>query len=375
LFERGCQYLGLSFQSSIINYKDHILPAKYHVPKNPSNPFDFDLLGAFTPGEFIQYGFPAGTFADFIIKQKDLYNGKVLFDGNTLRFERKDFTLATPQYTLPNIINTKYTLNTDEFTSNFLASFQTDVTESNTITQYLGTSYQVTIRPNFWNNTDFILMKGLKRVDFAYALGKRKTELTAVERVFDNINQQIDNVVGTVIGLLNDVIYVLNDIIDGINAVVEFFEDLGGLVGFDIEVPNIPQLPSIGYEPLGGLIDDRIGMLLLEKDSFLIDKILRVESDGKLSEQQPSAKEQYNLFYAIDFFTQYKFQDWELIGFNLTDFNNTRNNPRAYLPNGDICDILVNDYNIWDKRATIKTRNNYIYTTNLNYTYAEPTGE
>ena len=81
------------------------------------------------------------------------------------------------------------------------------------------------------------------------------------------------------------------------------------------------------------------------------------------------------MFYIIDFFTQYKFQDWELIGFNLTDFNNTRNNPRAYLPNGDICDILVNDYNIWDKRATIKTRNYYIYTTNLNYIYAEPTGE
>jgi len=74
LFERGCQYLNVSFQSTIINPKDHILPAKYYVPKNPSNPFNFDLLGAFSPGEFVQYGFPNGTFADFIIKMKDLYN-------------------------------------------------------------------------------------------------------------------------------------------------------------------------------------------------------------------------------------------------------------------------------------------------------------
>ncbi len=41
LFIRGCQYLGLSFQSSIIVANDVILPKKYYVPKNPSNPFNF----------------------------------------------------------------------------------------------------------------------------------------------------------------------------------------------------------------------------------------------------------------------------------------------------------------------------------------------
>jgi len=377
LFERGCQQLGLTFQSSIILASDHILPAKYQVPKNTTNPFNLDILGAFTPNEFLQYGFPNGTFADFIIKMKDLYNGKVLFDGTTLRFERKDFSLANPQYTLPNVINTKYTLNASDFTSNFFATFQTDLSEINTITQFQGTSYQVTITPQSFINADLVLTKGLKQVNFAYALGKRKVDLTSVERLFDNIAGLIDGAVQVGVNIVNTVVSVLNDIIDGINNLVDFFEDLGGLVGFDITVPDIPQIPAVNYTPIGSLLDDRIGMLLLEKDSFMVDKILRLEANGKLSPTQPSAKEMYDNFYSIDYFTQYKLQNWDGIPFTLQNFNQIRNNPRAYTPQGQTCDILSAEYNIWNERAeaTIKTRTPFTYTTNLLKKYAEPTGE
>lgn len=377
LFERGCQHLGLSFLSTIINPNDYILPAKYYVPKNPSNPFNLDILGAFQPNEFIQYALPQGTFADFIIKQKDRYNGKVLFDGNVMRFERKDFQLATPSYTLPDIINTKYRLNSSDFKSNLFLNYQTDVSESNTINQYLGTSYQVTIRPNSIVNPEFVLMKGLQQVDFAYALGKRKTELTAVEKVFDEINEAIDGAVGGTINVLNAIINTINDIIDFINSVVEFFENVGDLVGFDFDGPEIPNVPTIEYSPLGDLIDNRIGMLLLEKDSFLVDKVLRLESDGKLSVNQPTAKESYNLFYIIDFFTQYKIQEWNGIPFTLANFNSIRFNPAAFLPDGSQCEIMSAKYNMWNERAEaeIKTRVKYQYTNNLIYTYAEPTGE
>ena len=197
-----------------------------------------------------------------------------------------------PQYTIPSVINTKYQLNTNEFTSNFLCSFQTDLSDSNTITDYLGTNYQVTLRPQNILNNELVLMKGLNQVEFAYALGKRKVELTAVERLFDEINEQIDNIVGGAVDLLNTIIYVINDVIDGINNLVDFFEDLGGLVGFDITIPDIPQIPDVPYSPLGELLDNRIGMLLLEKDSFMVDKILRIEIDGKLTTTQPSARQQ-----------------------------------------------------------------------------------
>ena len=374
LFIRGCQYLGLSFQSSIILANDVILPKKYYVPKNPSNPFNLDLLGAFTPNEFIQYGFPDGTFADFIIKMKDLYNGKVLFNGNQLLFERKDFQIATPQYTIPSVINTKYQLNTDEFTSNFVCTFQTDVSESNTITEYLGTNYQVTLRPINIVNSQFVLMKGLNQVEFAYALGKRKLELTSVERLFDEINEQIDNIIGGAVNLLNTIIDGINAIIDGINNLVDFFEDLGGLVGFNITIPDIPPIPDVPYSPLGELLDNRIGMLLLEKDSFMVDKLLRIETDGKLTTTQPSARQQFDMFYTIDYFTQYKYQDWAGLPFNTNSFNQIRLNPLVF-NNGVVGLIESAQYNIWNKICDIKTKTPYIYTTNLIKTFNEPTGE
>lgn len=375
LFEKGCQYLGLQFDSTIINSNDYILPAKYYVPKNPTNPYDLNILGAFSPGEFVQYGFPQGTFADFIIKQKDVYNGKVLFDGNTMRFERKDFSLATPSYQLPNIINTHYRLNTNEFTSNLYIEFATDLSESNTITQYQGTSYQVTLRPQSIQNNDLVLMKGLRQVSIPYALGKRKTELTAVEKLFDNVAELIDSAVNIGVSIVNAVVNVLNFIIDGINDVVDFFEDLAALVGFNINVPSIPGIRYVNYEGIGNLLDDRIGMLLLQHDSFLTDKLIRLEPDGKLAVNQPTAKELYQLYYVIDYFTQYKLQNWDGIGFTLHNYNEIYLNPRAITPQGQTCEILSCEFNIWDKKANIKTKTPYIYTTNLLKYEQEPTGE
>jgi len=107
IFEKGCQYLGLTFQSTIIPDYEYILPRKYVVPVNPQNLYNYEVLGAFNANEFPQYGFPDGTFADFIIKQKERFNGKVTFDGSILNFERKDYYNGTPSLTLPNIINIK----------------------------------------------------------------------------------------------------------------------------------------------------------------------------------------------------------------------------------------------------------------------------
>ena len=68
-------------------------------------------------------------------------------------------------------------------------------------------------------------MKGLQQVDFAYALGKRKTELTAVEKVFDEINEAIDGAVGGTINVLNVIINTINDIIDFINKRCRVFRE------------------------------------------------------------------------------------------------------------------------------------------------------
>jgi len=121
-------------------------------------------------------------------------------------------------------------------------------------------------------------------------------------------------------------------------------------------------------------LDNRIGMLLLEKDSFMVDKLLRIESDGKLTTTQPTAREQFDLFYTIDYFTQYKYQDWAGLPFNTNSFNQIRLNPLVF--NGAAVGLIESaKYNIWNKICDIKTKTPYIYTTNLIKTTNEPTGE
>lgn len=370
LFEKGCQHLQLTFQSSVIPNDYYIIPKKSVVPVNPQNEFNFGILGAFAPNEFPQFGFPSGTFAQFIIDQKELFNGKIILQGSTLIFERKDFSTSAPQYTIPDIYNPEYTLNTDEFKANFDSSFKWDLLESNTITDWKGTNFQVTVKPINVINQKMVLMRGLQQVNFNYALGKRKAELTPIEKIFDVIGEALDLIILPTVNALNAVIGVINDIIDLINDAINFIETF---VSFDF--PDIPTITPIVYEPLGDVLDNRIGMLLLQADSFSENKLLALGTDGKLKVNQPSAKKHFDNYYSIDYFSQFKKRTFPTAPLTVQNYLSLKNNPNAFNESGDIIKIESVKFNIWNNFAEIKTKEPYIYTNNLNYVFTEPTGE
>ena len=373
LFEKGCQFLNLTFDSSVIPNDWYILPKKYVVPPNPNSSDGLGILGAFTPNEFPQFGYPKESFSEFIIKMKDLFNGKVLMNeslGN-LRFERRDFSTTPATYIMPPVENTTYELNTNEFISNLLIEFNTDVSESNTITQYLGTGYQITQRPINIINPENILMKGLRMVNVQYALGKRKTELTTVENLFDNLLEALDAVLMPFIFAINLAIAVANGLIDIINDFIDF---IGGFVDFDF--PNIPNIIPIEYTGFGLVFDNRIGMLLLEHDYFMQDKLLRLTPDGKLTETQPSAKLLYDNYYNIEILNnQWKLQNFETVPFTTSDYLQVKDNPNAFDINAMPIKLESVIYSPWNKIASVKTRVQYTYSTNIQRIANEPTGE
>jgi hypothetical protein len=376
IFERACQHLGLVFQSSIILEDEYILPKKRQVPVNPQNKFNYGVLGAFSPNEFQQWGYPDGTFAEFIESQKKRYNAKILFDGNTMIFERVDFYIGTPQLSLPNIINDDYTLNSQDFISNMLISYQTDISESNTITDYKGTSYQTIFKPQTVINQNFVLMKGIKKIELNYALGKRKNELTKVEEIVKDILNVIDVLVSGVAFVVNNFISVLNAILDGLNAFIGFLEDAAAFFGFDFDVPEFPEIKPFEPIDLSDIIENRIGMLSLEKDSFQVDKILWLSpADYKLKQPQPTARQVYHEFYDFENFQQYKQKNWDGIPFTLTDYLQVKNNPRAITPDGIVAKLVSLKFNPWDKIANVISKEPYIYTTNLIKTHIETNGE
>jgi hypothetical protein len=373
LFEKGCQFLNLTFDSSVIPNDWYILPKKYVVPKNPNSSDGLGILGAFTPNEFPQFGYPKESFSEFIIKMKDLFNGKVLMNeslGN-LRFERKDFSTIPPSYIMPPVENTSYELNTNEFISNLLIEFNTDVSESNTITQYKGAGYQITQRPINIINPENILMKGLRMVNLQYALGKRKTELTTVENLFDNLLEALDAVLMPFIFAINVAIAVANALIDVINDFIDFVE-----IAVSFDFPNIPNIIPIEYTGFGLVFDNRIGMLLLENDYFMQDKLLRLTPDGKLTETQPSAKLLYDNYYNIEILNnQWKLQNFETVPFTTSDYLAVKDNPNAFDINAMPIKLESVIYSPWNKIASIKTRVQYTYSTNIQRIPNEPTGE
>ena len=373
LFEKGCQFLNLTFDSSVIPNDWYVLPKKYVVPPNPNSSDGLGVLGAFTPNEFPQFGYPKESFSEFIIKMKDLFNGKVLMNeslGN-LRFERRDFSTIVPSYIMPPVENTSYELNTNEFISNLLIEFNTDVSESNTITQYKGAGYQITQRPINVINPENILMKGLRMVNVQYALGKRKTELTTVENIFDNLLEALDAVLVPFIFAINVSIAVANGLIDVINDFIDFVE-----IAVSFDFPNIPNIIPIEYTGFGLVFDNRIGMLLLENDYFMQDKLLRLTPDGKLTETQPSAKLLYDNYYNIEILNnQWKLQNFETVPFTTSDYLAVKDNPNAFDINAMPIKLESVIYSPWNKIASIKTRVQYTYSTNIQRIPNEPTGE
>ena len=374
-------YFNLTYVPSIITDDLFILPKKYVIPKNPQNNYGLNILGAFQPNEFEQFGYPKENVADFIIKLKDAFNAKIVIDptAQTVTICRRDVSLTPPTYQLPPIYNTTYKLNVNDVSSNMLIEFQTDVSEDNTITQYQGTTYQIIQRPT--NNPptqELNMMKGFRQVSVPFALGKRKTELTTVEKIFDDLLDALDVLIHPIVNAINASIPIINDISDIINEFIDFLDTAIGFIGVEVnfDFPNIPHIDLINYSPISQLIDNRIGMLLLEKDSFMIDKMLSLDSSYKLNEQQPTAKYIYDNCYSIEMQNnQFKFKDYDRVPFTSDNYLQVKNNPNGKDENGNNMKIESLTYNPFDKVATMKLKIPYIYADNLILIFNEPSGE
>jgi hypothetical protein len=387
LMNKGCEHLGISFNSTILNL-DYpnlvILPRKFYIENNPTS-IVFDILGAFSPGQISQLGYPQGTFGELIRKLITMFNGKIIFEGTTLRLERKDFNLNTPTFTIPDIYNPNYTLNTDDCVSNYFIEFLIDNLESNTITNYLGTSFQAQIRPTNVINPNFVNLRGLKQVQVEFALAKRKNELTKIEKAFDNILEVIEFIIMPFQNSLAGFTYTVNAVIDFTNDLIDAFDIIIG-----IDNPNLPSIPNYVYQPIGSFVSNRVGCLILEKDLFSVDKIFLVESRNGINvitqnnSTEITAKTLFDNYHIIETFipspnnpnyNQFKKKDIEVMPFTLENFRQIKNNASGYDSDGSLCLFESIRYNIWDKTASAKIKIAYIYTQNLTFNYFEPDGK
>lgn len=279
LIRIGCEYLGLGFQSSILQQhpfdKLLILPEKYNLKEN-TGAFE-GVAGWLTGNPNEHLGYYKGTFGELLRSLKLMFNAKLVIDQGKLYFEKQSFNISNGQYSVPDVFDSRYKfeLNYDELKATYLIAFSTDIEDRNTLQEYLGTSVQITTQARNVNNKTMLLLRNLEEVRIPFALAKRKTGLNAMETAISAFLKVANNTVQTLTTVINAIISVINTIISVINKLVKVLST----IGFKLKV-NIPSIPRLDVPTFGNLIEDRKGMLVMESDYVNVPKMMLVQNNS-----------------------------------------------------------------------------------------------
>ncbi len=195
--EKACEYLGLQFQSDLLNSQDVkdwvIIPSK-------------DRKGV-KSGFGGQNGLPTNrdsidTFGDWIRVHKEMFNADFRIQDGVFRFERKDFWEQNSTFILPKYFGLQERLltrgrpNTSEFISNYNITYEFDRQDQNTLDDVTGQVFQAITKPSFVENEDLLNVKNLAQISIPYSIGKRKNGLTTLEEVGKALGSLVDTLTG-----------------------------------------------------------------------------------------------------------------------------------------------------------------------------------
>lgn len=384
----AANFLGFEFKSTIFDdpvwSRLCIMPAKLNNPQSKQNT---KLLGFLLPDKDTQVGYYDGTPGDLFRAMITFFHGKFLFEGNVLRFERSDYTTSSPAYIIPDIYQPYYRINADELKSNVLIEFQTDAAlDKNTIQPFNGNLCQVITSPKTVINKDCNLIAGYEPSSIPFARAARKVQLNEIE----NLVSTFLTIIGTII---NALISVVNRVINTINKISDFIDKIGKvlkLIGVDVSI-DIPSIPTIPSTNLDKILNDRIGMMMLETDYFQVPKVFifkqgatdRENKIDPINDTVVNATYLYNNFHFVDSFVptaarpnanQWKKKRIERVPFSWQDFKKVKNNNRIFDAEGKVAKITSLKWNVWEQLADIDYMVNELHTKNLQQTIHEPKG-
>lgn len=256
MFERSCQYLGMTFQSDIAEL-DWV-----HIPRKDKKGGSNGESGYPTNTE------PIYTFGDYIRTMKQMFNADYRIVNNVFIFKRKDkFEFPSP-YQMPNFFNDQERVldrnkfNTDEMISNYNIYWALDIQDQNTLDLVDGRVFQAVTRPLNIINQDFVTIKNLAEIALPFSLGREKRSLTTVEEIAK----------------------VLAGIVDGLTGI------FGGGTNYRSQ------------------IEERIGSLLLSSHFLTSGKVVKM-SGSKLANNQRTeldARVLWDRFHFINSFAEYQ---------------------------------------------------------------------
>lgn len=322
LFERGCQHLGLRFQSSIQELD------WTHIPRK-------DKRG----GERGENGVPQDngpiyTFGNLIREMKKMFNADYRIENGIFYLERSDKFRIPSGYQIPNFFNDqdllldRFKYNTNEMISNYNINWSLDLQDQNTLDNQEGRIFQAVTSPVVTNNQDLVSIKNLAEIALPFSIGRDKTGLTNIERIARDLARLVDAITGI----------------------------FGGGTNFASQIEN------------------RVGSLLLTSHFLSVGKIVVMQGSNLARQQRTllSARGLWDRYHFINSFAEYQGEHNQWIRFENQPVPMTAKEFEVLLKNNIVFDDAGNEYEIekatynpYATRASIDFRIKQKYTENL----------
>lgn len=200
LFERACQHLGLSLQSSLLDSISDwvVIPTKNH--KGGEKPEGFK--GTWSETGVPSLGDPFDTFRGLIKTCIEKFRADYAIVGNTFIFEREDWFEQNSTYVVPDVFGNQnsmqdpYRFNTDELFANYMVSWAFDTQDQNTLDNTEGLVCQVIHEPKTIINKDFVTLSKLEEKTIPCSMGLEKSSLTRIEEALKGLAKILDTLTG-----------------------------------------------------------------------------------------------------------------------------------------------------------------------------------
>ncbi|MFA5234184.1 MAG: hypothetical protein WC390_07275 [Sulfurimonas sp.] len=326
------QYLGYSFYSNITD-----LSQAYYLPSNQNYDED-DNFGFLKKVHGTETGIPnisdyGYNCLDFFELAKNLFSAKYAIINNTIYLinEFDNFWIKQSTFKMPSVLNKVKRYNTEELIANRILSFNADITDEWTISNFTGTNYEIITDATITNNSKAKYIKGLEQIQFGVALGNIKEKLNGLENSLAKTAKMIDKVVNT----------------------------FGG------------------NSDLAGKITSKIGLLKIGTNNWTIPKVLKLSNNKPANRSLWSAKylyENYHYgksFVSNNFYGQKTKYNEVIIPFGLNDFIKLINNSYFYTTDGKEAKATEIKWNINSDKAIVSYQIREPYTHNLKETFIE----
>jgi hypothetical protein len=234
------------------------------------------------------------TLRDLLFLTKQLFNCEILVNGTTVTIN-KNRSFSSPAFTVNDYVLTRRELDLSECPSSILLRFAYDGSDKNTVTNGVGNSLQALFNRH-----------GEAKInEISVARAKRKDKLTLPEEILKSILEIADTVLAVITTTINAAIYAINAAINFFNRIIRALRS----IGIRLKI-NITPLPALENPDFSQKIADRIGGMLVEADTWGVNKLLLFENK-KIS---PNHKEVVNAKYFFDNFWQerYVYEKWAI---------------------------------------------------------------